>query len=151
MLKIGVCQGKEEFLDRVLRASFDEAGMDVKILCGNNLDTDICVLATCGELQKTSAKIVIVPDSKTFPSISASEVITYGLCCKNTLTVSSCIESDLVLSLQRTLVTHNGLRIEEQDFPVKLTDPDEPELILAAVATLLAADVPISVISSLPF
>ena len=57
----------------------------------------------------------------------------------------------MVLSLQRSVRTLSGTEIEVQDFPITVSDPDEPEVVLAAVAALIACDVPISEISKLPF
>ncbi len=150
MQTIGVNQGRFEPLDLVLRAAFNAAGVPVSIQKGRN-DAVLCVLSAQGSAAGLSAKIAIVPGTLSCSPTAASEIITYGLCCKNTLTVSSCIDSTLVVSLQRALVTLAGKRVEEQDFPVSISDPDEPELVLAAVAALLAADVPVSAISALAF
>ena len=149
MLKIGVFQKKDELLAQVLFEAFKECGYDAEILL-NSGDADICVLTSECNVKSCNSKIVILPNSMAI-STNASEIITYGLCCKNTLTVSSCIGNNMVFSLQRTILTHSGARVDVQDFPATLSDPDEPELVLATVAVLLAADVPVSQISLLPF
>lgn len=149
MIRITICQNENEILDRVISEAFKES--KVAIECTHGSSCDICLLSSAGTPTHTDAKILIIPDTKQISTLNAQEVISYGLCCKNTLTVSSCIDNTLVISLQRKIRTLGDASIEEQDFSVKISDPDEPEMILAAIATLLVSDVPINVISSLPF
>lgn len=146
MLKIKVMQNEDELLRQVLIDAFRECRTDVEI----SDDADVSIFTANAKNCSSSSRIVISPDAKSI-STDASEIITYGLCCKNTLTVSSYIDNTMVLSLQRAVLTLNGTEIEVQDFPVTITDPDEPEVVLAAVATLLACDVPVERISSIPF
>ena len=146
MLKINVLQKDGELLKPVLANAFKECKTDVEF----SSDSDIGIFTASTPKHSCSAKIVISPDAKKI-STDAGEIITYGLCCKNTLTISSCIRNNMVLSLQRSVKTLSGTEIEAQDFPVTISDHDEPEVVLAAVAALLACDVPISQISKLPF
>ena len=148
MLKIGVQQKKNELLYPVLDASLKACSHTAQLSL--RTDADIVVFTENAFCNKCSAKTLILPNSKCVDT-TASQIITYGLCCKNTLTVSSCIGSNMIFSLQRMITTASGVRIDVQDFPVSLSDPDEPELVLATVATLLAADVPVSQISTLDF
>lgn len=146
MLKINVFQKDDELLREVLVNAFKECKTDVEI----SGDSDVSIFSASTPNCACASKIVISPDAKNI-STDASEIITYGLCCKNTLTISSYIEDRMVLSLQRAVKTLTGKEVEVQDFPVIISDPDEPELVLAAVATLIACDIPINQISALPF
>ncbi|MBR5478850.1 MAG: hypothetical protein IKU84_01575 [Clostridia bacterium] len=146
MLKINVLQNDDELLREVLINAFKECKTDVEI----SQDSDVCIFSASTPNSMCTSKIAISPDAKNI-STDAVEIITYGLCCKNTLTISSYIENRMVISLQRSVKTLNGNEVEVQDFPVIISDPDEPELVLAAVATLIVCDVPISQISKLPF
>ena len=148
MLKIGVQQEGNELLYRVLEASLKACSRSAQLT--HTTDADIIVFTENASCSKCSAKTLILPNSKCVDT-TASQIITYGLCCKNTLTISSCIGCNMVFSLQRMITTASGVRIDVQDFPISLSDPDEPELVLATVATLLAADVPVSQISKLDF
>ena len=146
MLKINVLQNDDELLKQVLINAFRECRVDVEF----GASSDLSIFTANSPKHSCSSKIVISPDSKSI-STNANQIITYGLCCKNTLTISSCIGSNMVISLQRSVKTLNGTEIEVQDFPITISDPEEPEVVLATVATLIACDIPISVISKLPF
>ena len=146
MLKINVLQNEGELLKQVLINAFVECKRDVEF----GADSDISIFTANTPKNSCSSKIAISPDAKNI-STDARQIITYGLCCKNTLTISSCIGCNMVLSLQRSVRTLSGTEIEVQDFPITVSDPDEPEVVLAAVAALIACDVPISEISKLPF
>ena len=146
MLKINVFQKDDELFREVLVTAFRECKTDVEIC----RDSDISIFTASTPTNTCSSKIVISPDAKKITT-DANEIITYGLCCRNTLTISSYIDDKMVLSLQRAVKTIGGNEVEVQDFPVIISDPEEPELVLAAVATLIASDVPIEEISMLPF
>ena len=146
MLKINVLQNEDEILKQVIVNAFKECKTDVEI----GANSDLSIFTTNTPENSCSSKIVISPDAKVIFT-DALQIITYGLCCKNTLTISSCIGKNMVISLQRSVITLSGAEIEVQDFPITISDPDEPEVVLAAVATLIACDVPISKISKLPF
>lgn len=146
MLKINVLQNDGELLKQVIANAFEECKTDVEF----GLDADLSIFTANTPKSTCSSKIVISPDAKNI-STDANQIITYGLCCKNTLTISSCIGGHMVLSLQRSVITLSGSEIEVQDFPITVSDPDEPEVVLGTVAALIACDVPISEISKLPF
>lgn len=150
MLKINVLQKENELLFPVIKGSLLECDLNCKVLLNSKEQSDIAILSNDTQASFCDAKILIIPNSKVIKT-TASEIITYGLCCKNTLTVSSFIENNMVFSLQRAIRSIGGKRIDVQDFPAIISDADEPEVVLAAVSVLLAADVQIAKISSLPF
>lgn len=102
----------------------------------------------------TSAKTLIAPDCVNVDSLSgfsAKNVVSYGLCKKNTVTVSSLIGNRLVVSLQRELPTLYGDRLLEQDFCVNLLHAENADSVLGTVALLLVCGVPPHEISELSF
>ncbi|MEG2858226.1 MAG: hypothetical protein RR994_06370, partial [Clostridia bacterium] len=114
---------------------------------------DICI-AACAPTCAARSDIVIAPGTmpaSCLESLAPRSIVTYGLCCKNTLTVSSHIDGTLFITLQRALITFVGNRVEEQEFRVSVSDLSDVELVLAAVAVLILAGVPISHISTLEF
>lgn len=103
---------------------------------------DICILESGFENSNSfpHADYVIVPDIcniSTIKQLSPKSVVTYGLSCKNTITVSSLIDKQMVISIQRELVAITGCRIDPQEFPISLKDINTVEAILASVAILL--------------
>ncbi len=146
MLKINVLQKEGEILKQALISAFKNCNTDIEL----SEDAKVSVFTPGIQKSSCSSRIVIAPDSKSIIT-DASEIITYGLCCKNTLTISSYTGNNMVLSLQRSILTLSGTEVEVQDFPVTITALGEPEVILATVATLIACDVPVPKISTLPF
>ncbi len=150
MLKINVLQKENELLLPVIQETIRECNLNSEVISNETETTDITILTENSPAISCSSKILITPNSKTIET-TAYEIITYGLCCKNTLTISSFIENNMVISLQRAIRTISGKQIEVQDFSVSVSDKDEPELVLAAVSILLAADIDVSDISKLSF
>lgn len=150
VIKINALQKENELLLHVIYAAVRECNLDSEVFSDERKSADIAILSDASTAKSCNSKIFITPNSKTIKT-TASEIITYGLCCKNTLTISSFIENNMVLSLQRTIRTITGKQIEAQDFSITVSDKDEPELVLAAVSLLLVADVPIYEISRLSF
>lgn len=150
MLKINVLQKENELLFPVIKGALLECDLNCEVALNNKEQADIAVLSDGTKASFCNTKILITPNSKEIKT-TASEIITYGLCCKNTLTISSFIENNMVFSLQRAIRSIGGRRVEVQDFPAIISDADELEVVLAAVSVLLAADVQITKISSLPF
>ncbi len=168
MFCIGICQNHPDFLARVISAALTESGFPVFFCEGkaievpkDNADTvaiivssepydsnvrfDLCVYEpnfhrSISELNTTLA---IIPDScKPQQFQNADNVITYGLCSKNTVTVSSLIAHDLVISVQREIPTLTGHPVDAQEFHVTLPQIDDVDDALAVVSTLLALGVP---------
>ncbi len=93
----------------------------------------------------TSAKTLIVPDCINVDSLfgfSAGNVISYGLCSKDTITVSSLIGNRLVVSLQRELSALSGEVIPEQDFCISISDAENADSVLGTVGLLLVCGMP---------
>lgn len=156
MLKIGIYQRDCEVYDRVISAALAECNVPAEVRCAESLDPplDICVLTGSEVESHHPANIVVAPatcDASCVAKYSPRSIVSFGLCCKNTITVSSLLENILIISIQRELVTLTNKHVDEQEFSVSISDPEEPELILAAVAILLLADVPIDKICTIAF
>lgn len=112
---------------------------------------DICILESGYEKSNSfpQADTVIVPDIcsvSTISQLNPKSVITYGLSCKNTVTVSSLIQNKLIISVQREIVSLEKKRIVEQEFSIDVKDSSQIEALLASVSLLLLLDVPIETI-----
>lgn len=106
---------------------------------------DVCVLESGHKKSESfpQAHTVIVPDIcsvSTITQLNPKSVITYGLSCKNTVTVSSLVDTRLIISIQREIVTASGKRTGEQEFAVELSNVNQIEAVLASTALLLFMD-----------
>lgn len=163
MFCIGICQNRPDFLARIISAALTESGFPVFYCEGKAIrvpkdDAKTLALVVSGEpyhseiqfdlcvfepnFHKTTdvcnATRAIIPDTfRPNDFRFAENVITYGLCHKNTVTVSSLIEDDLVISIQREIPTLCGGIVDPQEFHIKLAPFGEIEDALAVVATLL--------------
>lgn len=81
--------------------------------------------------------ILLLPGRTVPPDPAASLVVSYGPSPRDTLTFSSLGDGEMVLALQRELVTLTGRRLERQE--LALTVRWEPMLTLAWAGTLLLA------------
>ncbi len=159
---IGVYQNKDSYFAKIIEETISHSGLNISPAQENANNTkdisimfhavecpalfpdtlDICILESGFKKSNSfpQANCVIVPDIcniATINQLCPKSVITYGLSCKNTVTVSSLIGNQMVISIQRELVTISGSRIEAQEFPVNLIDINAVEAVLAAVAILL--------------
>lgn len=105
--------------------------------------SDIALISSSFSKKVFSIKsnIAIVPDSldKNLASeISANNIISYGLCRKNTVTASSLIGSKLGISLQRKIPDVFGHILDEQELIVNIDDGAHTEEALGVVSALLA-------------
>ena len=167
MYCIGICQNHPDLLARVISAARTESGFPVffcegkaitvpkdsadtvAIIVSNepydtNVQFDLCVYEP--NFRRNSAglntTLAIIPDScKPNQFQNAENVITYGLCSKNTVTVSSLIANDLVISVQREIPTLTGCFVDAQEFHVTLSITDDVDDALAVVSTLLVLGV----------
>lgn len=117
---------------------------------------DICILESGYEKSNSfpQADTVIVPDIcnvSTITQLNPKSVITYGLSCKNTVTVSSLIQSKLVVSIQREIVSLSKKRIVEQEFTTSLKNSNKIESLLASISLLLLLDIPSDMIEKIDF
>ena len=115
---------------------------------------DICVLESAHRISNSfpRAERVIMPDICSVAAISQlapKSVVTYGLSCKNTVTVSSLIKGRMVVSIQREIVSVSGHRTVEQEFSMAAPDCGAVEATLASAALLLMLDVPIDTVKNL--
>lgn len=147
--------------NRLIDIPNNDKNIPVAVIAGKNLDfvntpADICIIESGydGTIRLPSASIAVVPECCDIEKVNALEpksVVSYGLCCKNTVTVSSLIDSSLVISVQREIVTLSGTRIVEQEFSVEIRSTDRVDAVLAVVSALLIADVPIEQIKQIQF
>lgn len=90
-----------------------------------------------------SCRVAVVPGQQaaTMP-FDAKRVITYGLSVKDTLTVSSAVDNDMALAVQREIVDVSGRRIDRQE--IVFTRPRHMGIqqALACVGGMLALGVP---------
>lgn len=175
MFCIGICQNEPDFLARIISAALTESGFPVFFCEGkaiaipnddaktvaivvssepydSNLRFDLCVYEPnfCRSTGTFSTALAIIPDSCSPRQFkNAESVITYGLCRKNTVTVSSLIGQDLVISVQREIPTLTGSIVDAQEFHVLLPEVDDVDDVLAVVSTLLALGVDPKKISEL--
>ncbi len=117
---------------------------------------DICILESGYEKSNSfpQADTVIVPDIcsvSTISQLNPKSVITYGLSCKNTVTVSSLIQSKLIVSVQREIVSLGKNRIVEQEFSIDLKNSNQIEALLASISILLLLDIPVETIKHIDF
>lgn len=164
MFCIGICQDQPDFLARIISAALTESGFPVfycegkaiqvpkedaktfaLVVSGEPYDSeiqfDLCVFEPNFHrtLEVRNATRAIIPDTFRPSDLQFVEnVITYGLCHKNTVTVSSLIGDDLVISIQREIPTLSGSTVDPQEFHIKLAPFGEIEDALAVVTTLLA-------------
>jgi len=167
MFCIGICQNEPDFLARLISAAVVECGFSVFYFDGNftripkddgntvaivatnppydsEVEFDLCVYEPdfCRNATGVRANLAIIPDScKTQQFGGIKNIITYGLCRKNTVTVSSLIADDLVISVQREFPTLCGTAVDAQEFHVTLPSVDDVDDALALVTTLLTLGV----------
>lgn len=175
MFCIGICQNHPDFLARMISAALTESGHPVfycegKIIQAPKNSADAVTLLVCSEpydseigfdlcvyepnFSKTAhaccASLAIIPDTMHPIQLQKSEhVITYGLCQKNTVTVSSLVQKDLVIAIQREIPTLAGEMVDAQEFHVKLSQFGDINDALAIVSTLLVSGVSPEKISEL--
>ncbi len=107
------------------------ARLDIALVSGN----------LCRKPDIITSELVIVPDSLDRDLLSAfcaKNLISYGLCRKNTVTASSLVKSRLAISLQRKMADIYGKVIEEQEMIISLKETEQPEDALGLVSALLA-------------
>ncbi len=164
MFCIGICQNQPDFLARIISAALTESGFPVFYCDGKSIriphdDAKSLTLVVSGEpydseiqfdlcvfepnfqnrSELRNATRAIIPDSFRPEDLGPMEnAITYGLCHKNTVTVSSLIGNDLVISVQREIPTLSGDPVDPQEFHIKLAPFGDVEDALAVVTTLLA-------------
>ncbi len=175
MVCIGICQNEPNFLARIISATVSDCGFSVfyfdseeirvpkeesdtvAIVAVNksydsDVEFDLCVYESefCKNLKGIRSNLAIIPDTcKTQPFHETNNIITYGLCRKNTVTVSSLVADDLVISVQREFPTLFGETVDAQEFHVKLPSIEDVDDTLALVTTLLALGVSPNVITNL--
>lgn len=139
MISIGVFENEDFTFSKELLRLTDCA------LITNPQSARLDIALVSGSLYKkpyfSEAKLLIIPDSldrDIIPAFSSKNIISYGLCRKNTITASSLIASRLAISLQRKIEDICGNTIEEQEFIMSLHEGENAEEMLGLVSTLLA-------------
>lgn len=69
--------------------------------------------------------------------INRIPVISCGMNSKNTITLSSIIDNELLASLQRSIYDINGKKLEPAEFKIKLNKNYSPFSVMASLAVLL--------------
>ena len=139
MISIGVFENEDFTFSKELLRLTDCA------LITNPQSARLDIALVSGKLYKrpyqSEAKLLIIPDSldrDIVPAFSSRNIISYGLCRKNTITASSLIASRLAISLQRKFKDISGNEIEEQEIITSLKNVDKAEEMLGLVSTFLA-------------
>ncbi len=97
----------------------------------------LVVMPEYDELPEEVYRTAVVPPTA---SVTARQIITYGLGTQNTVTLSSRSQEGCMLALQRDIITLDGTRVERQEIP--LPPLKQPERSLAVAGALLAAGCP---------
>ena len=100
------------------------------------------VLLSVGEHPpQADCRVAVVSGQSAPPPLGAEQVVTYGLSPKDTLTISSAVDRDIALALQREIVDVLGRRTDRQE--ILLTRPTHLglEQTLACAGGLLALGV----------
>ena len=90
--------------------------------------------------EKTRAKMLLLADNfpeNIFEHISAQLVVSYGLSVKDSITLSSILPQQAVLTLQRELLCLNGTSLEQQEIPLKIPFRADAGRIMAVNGALL--------------
>ncbi len=139
MISVGVFENEDFSFSKELLRLTDCA------LITNPQSARVDIALVSGNLYKkpffSESSLLILPDSldrDIIPAFYAKNIISYGLCRKNTVTASSLVASRLAISLQRKLQDIGGKVIEEQEFIMPLNTGEKTEDMLGLVATLLA-------------
>ena len=105
------------------------------------LKTDVLVAA--GETPpETICRVAVISGGDAPPPIEAAEgVVTYGLSHKDTLTISSTVDKDMALALQREIMDVRGHRTDRQELLLRRPPHLGLEQTLACVGGLLALGV----------
>jgi hypothetical protein len=110
-------------------------------------DIDLLVISPNAHLSGKSAlkaKCILLPGTllESLCCVASEYVITYGMSPRDTLTISSINEEEVVISMQRELVTLFGEILERQDLPKIPLQQSSPEKILSVTGALLSIGIP---------
>ncbi|NLB81346.1 MAG: hypothetical protein GX800_07025 [Clostridiaceae bacterium] len=97
--------------------------------------------------------VINANDTDTIKHLNFKEayVITYGLCNKATITLSSITEEHIVLCLQRAIITLDGQTIEPQEISFSLSKEYDPETIMLITAICLISGISANKLSNFMF
>ncbi len=147
MARIGVLEHGQSISD-YLRAALTYFGVqsaEIFSACdGESYDVVVIGIDAPFDIPTCDTNILIIPDCINATGISqltANSVVSYGLCKKNTLTVSSLIGSRLVVSIQREISTICGDNVGEQELCINIQNFDSVDMLLGIITTLLVADI----------
>lgn len=138
MVYVAVFENEDFSLSRALLPHSDCA----IITNPSGFKTDVALISNTfsQKIFPIKSDIAIVPDSldkDILSLISAKNVISYGLCTKNTVTASSLIGSKLGISLQRKIPDVYGRILDEQELFVDIDSGMRAEDALGIVSALL--------------
>ena len=89
--------------------------------------------------RKIKCGILLVPGGTHVDFAEARSVVTYGMCPKNSITLSSISDNGCVLALQRELVTARGDILDRQEFIMRGVGSTD-HMLATAGAILLAGE-----------
>ncbi|MDR3207126.1 MAG: hypothetical protein LBT60_02225 [Oscillospiraceae bacterium] len=135
-------------LKRALEAEGDGrfgpfGGADAENTSGGGTQTDLLLIlgappdGSLGRITVLSGR-----EAARRPLPGAEGLITYGLSQKDTLTVSSAVDRDLALALQREIVDLRGRRVDRQELLLRRPPYLGLEQTMACVGGLLALGIP---------
>ena len=157
MACIGILERGHSFSDSVGEA-FASCGIQTHDILpvseGKSYDAVIISTNPPEHICPCNANILITPDcigAKNISSLTSKSVVSYGLCKKNTLTVSSLIGTRLVVSLQCDITTMQNGTVGEQEFCIDIEHADGIDNFLGIVAALLVSDISPETISRAVF
>jgi len=153
MWTVGVAEKEPYAVFHAMKRALGEDGQ-YELTCmgepfGPPLKADVLLVA--GETPpETHCRVAVVPgESAPLPIRAAEGVVTYGLSQKDTLTISSTVDKDMALALQREILDVNGGRTDRQEILLRRPPHLGLEQTLACVGGLLALGVEAEKIPSL--
>lgn len=148
MVKIGILGGSKKFVE-FMRNIFEIAKLECDIITekriiNSNYYDFIVLNKPCHKIELSLNCEYLLVNMDTYEESTSKiqgNVITYGLCSKNTITVSS-IEKDsgsFVYCVQRYINTNSSYTLEPQEIPIEIEFKDEENLYsgVAAITVIL--------------
>lgn len=117
--------------------------------CKDKIKWDVVVMSPGYRIVRDMPEIrcfaAVIPGSipaEELGFLHAETIVTYGMSQKDTITASS-VEDEVFIAIQRELITLNGERVEEQEFPmVHLPEKNIDHVMAVAAGLLLLGKLP---------
>jgi len=114
--------------------------LGIRIFLSEPSGADLVVISPLATVRRARGRYVILPGESRV-KVSADCAVTYGLCARDTVTMSSLSEDSMVISLQRNILTLGSGLAECQEIPVALSGRLGAAGELCVTAALLALGV----------